>query len=211
MDLTYSQLLDAQVSRNLKENYNFNQPKIFVIGLSRTATTSLDQALQILGFNTAHWVNPRTRKIVCLPDIINFDAVSDSCISFNFEYLAYLFPQSRFILTTREKQSWVKSVKKHFGLNSPQDFSQYYRSSSNNNSFYHRMIHQTLYANYQTWEEAYNSFYVRVSKFFVVNNQQSSRLLVINVCQGEGWEKLCPFVNKPIPSQAFPHANQAKK
>ena len=27
----------------------------------------------------------------------------------------------------------------------------------------------------------------------------------------QGWELLCPFLNKPIPSQPFPHSNQSNK
>jgi hypothetical protein len=30
-------------------------------------------------------------------------------------------------------------------------------------------------------------------------------LLVMNICAGEGWEKLCPFLNRDaIPSRDFP-------
>ena len=32
-------------------------------------------------------------------------------------------------------------------------------------------------------------------------------LLVMNICDGEGWEVLCPFLNKPIPNVIFPKKN----
>ena len=32
-------------------------------------------------------------------------------------------------------------------------------------------------------------------------------LLVMNICNGEGWEKLCPFLNKPVPDAPFPKEN----
>ena len=32
-------------------------------------------------------------------------------------------------------------------------------------------------------------------------------LLVMNICGGEGWEVLCLFLNKPIPSVPFPKLN----
>ena len=36
-----------------------------------------------------------------------------------------------------------------------------------------------------------------------------SQLLVMNITEGDGWEKLCKFLNKPIPNKAFPHKNKA--
>jgi hypothetical protein len=29
----------------------------------------------------------------------------------------------------------------------------------------------------------------------------------MNICDGEGWEKLCSFLNKPIPDVPFPKEN----
>lgn len=30
------------------------------------------------------------------------------------------------------------------------------------------------------------------------------KLLELNIIAGDGWEKLCPFLGKPIPDQPFP-------
>ena len=30
-------------------------------------------------------------------------------------------------------------------------------------------------------------------------------LLVINIAEGEGFEKLAPFLSRPIPAEPFPH------
>ena len=35
-------------------------------------------------------------------------------------------------------------------------------------------------------------------------------LLVMNICSGEGWEVLCPFLNKPIPNVSFSKENIGK-
>jgi hypothetical protein len=34
------------------------------------------------------------------------------------------------------------------------------------------------------------------------------RLLELNISAGEGWDKLCPFLDKPIPSEPFPWDNR---
>jgi hypothetical protein len=31
-------------------------------------------------------------------------------------------------------------------------------------------------------------------------------LLVLNITSGEGWEKLCPFLERPLPRGPFPHS-----
>lgn len=35
-------------------------------------------------------------------------------------------------------------------------------------------------------------------------------LLVIDITKGDGWEKLCPFLNKDIPDVPFPKSNTAE-
>lgn len=36
---------------------------------------------------------------------------------------------------------------------------------------------------------------------------KKSQLLVMNIINGDGWNKLCFFLNKPIPNKPFPHKN----
>ena len=33
-------------------------------------------------------------------------------------------------------------------------------------------------------------------------------LLVMDICAGEGWDKLCSFLGAPIPSTPFPNTNK---
>jgi hypothetical protein len=37
----------------------------------------------------------------------------------------------------------------------------------------------------------------------------AERLLVIDVCAGEGWGKLCPFLGRPAPRHLFPWENRS--
>ena len=42
-----------------------------------------------------------------------------------------------------------------------------------------------------------------------LNGLPSDRWLKINICDdGDGWEKICPFLNVPIPDIPFPHLNK---
>ena len=41
-----------------------------------------------------------------------------------------------------------------------------------------------------------------VKKYF---KDRPEDLLIINIISDEGWEKLCPFLNKKIPKKLFPN------
>jgi hypothetical protein len=38
----------------------------------------------------------------------------------------------------------------------------------------------------------------------------NTKLLVMDIIKGDGWEKLCKFLDKPIPNRPFPHKNIGK-
>ena len=37
---------------------------------------------------------------------------------------------------------------------------------------------------------------------------ESDRLLIMDICRGDGWEVLCPFLGVPTRDGLFPHENQ---
>ncbi len=88
--------------------------KIFGIGLSRTGTTSLNNALKILGFKSVHF-DPRLYDNINTPIINNFDAFTDNPIPLIYKKLDTLIPDCRFILTTRNIEGWLNSMQWMFG------------------------------------------------------------------------------------------------
>jgi len=89
--------------------------KIFGIGYSRTGTTSLSSALNILGYKTFHHCSIQsgnyTWSSIC-NDIEKYDGIVSSILSFFYKRLDYTYPNSKFIITTRDKENWNKSLKK---------------------------------------------------------------------------------------------------
>jgi Sulfotransferase domain len=83
--------------------------KIFGIGLSRTGTTSLTEALKILGFTAIHYPTS-------LQEIELYDAATDLPVADAFEMLDGKFPGSKFIYTVRERQRWLESCRRHWTL-----------------------------------------------------------------------------------------------
>jgi hypothetical protein len=52
---------------------------------------------------------------------------------------------------------------------------------------------------------AYDSHVESVRKYF---KKRKKDFLEIDICNGEGWEKLCKFLGCEIPNQPFPRANE---
>ena len=88
--------------------------KVFGIGLSRTGTKSLAAAMQILGYNTLHYcplVN--NRASISLEDIKQYDAIISTKFYGIYSTLDLQYPNSKFILTTRDKEHWFSSISKY--------------------------------------------------------------------------------------------------
>ncbi|HCH70294.1 MAG TPA: sulfotransferase family protein [Colwellia sp.] len=78
--------------------------KIFIIGLPRTATTSVCLALLGLGFKTAH--NAYTQHAFTQAQVL-----ADTPIFCDYQTLDKHFPNSKFIYLTREASLWIPSIK----------------------------------------------------------------------------------------------------
>jgi hypothetical protein len=190
--------------------------KVFGIGLSRTGTTSLNSCLNVLGFNSKHWMI--NKKIIDWVDIFNFNGLTDTPISFQFESIYYAFPKAKFIYTIRDSDSWGKSVERHFHW--IRDFN-HFKDICNNgvpkesivNSEYWRAIHLNLYANYSSWLEAYEAHDARVKNFF--QGCKKSNLLKIDLTTNlttnkQKWIAILEFLEldlSSIPMMPFPRKN----
>ncbi|GJM37526.1 MAG: hypothetical protein DHS20C19_08930 [Acidimicrobiales bacterium] len=181
--------------------------KVFVIGLSRTGTSSMHRALEACGLRSVHWVN---RLTGALPDVFDYhlhDAFSDINVSASFESLYADFPSACFILTQRPRESWTRSIAAHYenyaGVTEPAEL----LAPAHEQRFGGRYgeIHRSLYSNHPTWEAAYDAFHQRVDTFFA--DKPAASLLRIAVTQGEGWEPLGRFLDVATPDLPFPHAN----
>jgi tetratricopeptide (TPR) repeat protein len=182
-----------------------SKTKIFGIGLSRTGTTSTTSALRTLGFNAIHWWNPLTRELISESDIYLFDAFLDVSVSAEFEAYYEKFPNSYFIYTMRPLESWKRS---YDVLNERTYCTSDFRILKTQVPRYEAQfaaIGMSLYFNFDSPEEAFRNYDQRVKRFFA--DKPRNRFLEFDIFAGDGWEKLCPFVQRPIPEQAFPWDN----
>ena len=78
-DVPGNQALAAAYARfaEVRETRDFGRP-VFCIGLSKTGTTSLAEAMTILGYSSAHWTSPLSGDLVTPDDAWFFDFISDA-------------------------------------------------------------------------------------------------------------------------------------
>lgn len=182
--------------------------KIFGIGLSRTGTKSLTAALQRLGYRIVHF--PTDRKTyrdlaggTCRFSILErYDGITDiTCIPY-IRCLDTLYAGSKFLLTVRDKKSWLESMEKHLALNPlsrklPDILTERKVRRLLRLKVYGRIDYEA--GSFSRLYDDHNAF---VQSYF---DGRPSQFLVLNIIAGEGWERLCSFLGKPVPQEPFPH------
>jgi hypothetical protein len=112
--------------------------------------------------------------------------------------------------------SWEESIKKHYGAERPSETRSQYR----NEEFWSRgniewdiysalrdiQVRECLYAQYDSWKEAYKHHENRVKSFFA--DRDGSRFLEVDIISDDGWEEICDFLGKEVPDQTFPHKHK---
>lgn len=169
---------------------------IFGIGIGRTGTTSLAQALKILGYKGVDYPNPKQLHEFIFEKKYEFG--TDIPFSYNFKFFDKEFPRSKFILTIRPNvQEWLSSVEnkhKEKPIEKMKPWEKKYR-----------------YQMYKRYDyDEYNQLFTLCSHYLDVLNYFKNRkntLLIYNIVDGDGWEPLCQFLNKSIPKKKFPKAN----
>lgn len=99
-----------------------DRPKIFVIGLEHTGSSSLGRALENFGYSTTSQNGPidrprivRAYRRICVDTSYNFDAFHGNPWPLAFREMYQLWPNARFILTTRDSREWFDAMVESFG------------------------------------------------------------------------------------------------
>jgi hypothetical protein len=145
--------------------------RIFGIGMHKTATTSLARALATLGYDAAHWKSAHWAKAIweetkahgSSRTLERHYALCDLPLPLLFRELDAAYPGSKFILTIREEDEWIESVRTHWSDKNP------WRAQWDTDPFTHR-IHRELYGgvkfNEQVMRERYRRHNAEVLEHF---------------------------------------------
>ena len=182
--------------------------KIFGIGFQKTGTSSLDKALQLLGYRAVGGFRINHPKGVALPPPLTnekvlplalarareADAFSDNPWPPLFRELDAAFPEAKFILTLRDPDRWYASALRHFA-DTPDDVAQWIYGVP------YPKGHEARYrAVYAAHNEAVRAHFAA----------RPEALLEIDFEQGAGWRELCGFLGVQVPAAPFPHDNKAE-
>jgi hypothetical protein len=174
--------------------------KIFCIGFHKTGTTSLAKALTILGYkvtgpNGIHDPNISQNVYEMAFHLVDkYDAFQDNPWPIIFKQIDERYPGNKFILTLRPTEEWIKSIVRHFGTDTTP---------------MRAWIYGVGYpkGNEDTYILRYNQHNEEVLNYF---KDRPDDLLVLKITEGDGWDKLCSFLNRKAPGITFPHENRAE-
>jgi hypothetical protein len=174
--------------------------KVFGIGFHKTGTHSLGSALEIVGYKVCG------TKIYLVKDISagnvapalelakEYDAFWDFPWPLIYKELDQKFPDSKFIITVRDEEDWLRSNRNHFGTGERESLQLIYGAG-------HPKGNEQIYLN------RYRKHNADIFEYF---KHRTSDLLVLNIVKGGGWKELCEFLDKDIPSSPFPHKQRAQ-
>jgi hypothetical protein len=174
--------------------------KLFGIGFHKTGTTTLDSVYQLLGY---HACPVRTDLAESLSksdleptmDVVReFDAFQDNPFPILYKELDQAFLGSKFIMTVRDDEKWLKSIVNSFG-----------KDHTLMRKWIYGLKHGAPKGNEEVYLERYQRHNSEVRAYF---KDRPEDFLEISWERGDGWEKICPFLNVPIPTVSFPHANK---
>ena len=200
--------------------------KVICAGLSKTGTTCLAKALQVLGYNVydfrehykfhyQQWLDSfETDRHPNFKEIYQgVDAVTDIPQAFWFEEISADFPEAKVILTVRDSEdAWLKSWKENLQLNS--EMKTFFTKAlfiivpwMRPMERFIDTMHQAIYGSFNPEATALYRVKYRQHNEKVQAVIPAEKLLVFNVKQG--WKPLCEFLGCNVPSTPFPRLNVA--
>ncbi|MGP1275625.1 MAG: sulfotransferase family protein [Caulobacterales bacterium] len=205
--------LEAWLERNdHREVYGSgsDRPKVFGLGLSRTGTRSLTSALQMLGWDCSHYpIDEDTYTELAngqydLTLLKHHDGLTDITCAPYYQQFDKQYPGSKFVLTVRDKDPWLNSCRNHW-FNRPA-FGETDDPDEEVHFLMRQLLRAAVYGCYTYVPGRFSWVYDRhVAEVKAYFKDRPEDLLVIDVCAGEGFEKLAPFLGVPVPAEPFPH------
>jgi hypothetical protein len=206
-----------------------NGLKVIGAGFGRTGTSSLQEALSILGLGPCYHMT----EVFKDPDgLTKWDAVGVNRMEHNqsptkqewddifqgyqstvdfpaaiyYQELLLHYPDAKVILTVRDSESWYKSVSETIGPAHPV-WNFIYNVTGLNNPVLQRMARTNIWRPICGGRSQARQKEILIKAFEEHNAQCQAmvppdKLLVFNV--NEGWQPLCKFLNCPVPVAVAP-------
>ena len=186
--------------------------KVVCLGYQKTGTTTLMRAFQILGYKTSgfniynkratrDFLNNDYEKLKWLCE--KYEALQDVPFNLAYKEINQWYPDSKFILITRDSESWYRSFKKYYTSKTDQTYFK---------ELYGVKMHEIPESKTHLIS-LYERHNAEVQEFF----KGKSNFLQTDI-KDLNWELLCNFLEKKIPKSRilkreidFPHTNKTQK
>jgi hypothetical protein len=190
------------MSNSAPPSDNSLEQKVFGVGMQRTGTTSMTRALQVLGYNSAHfpaelWNNESA------PVLHRRDAFFDNPIPLLYQHLDRQCPGSKFILTIRDEDSWLDSCKFLF-TEKREEYG--FDESARIQEMHHALYGQNHFSE-EVFREVYRSHNREVKEYF---SDRPDDLLILDIAQDDKWKPICSFLGVEPPDEPFPHSHSSR-
>ncbi|KAJ2902857.1 hypothetical protein MKZ38_000051 [Zalerion maritima] len=223
----------------LPEPKNPKQMKIIVLSAGRNGTQSLFSAFKMLGYTPYHMsevVREGKSHMNCMIECLeakykgngkvygrkefekwfaNYDVLI-AIPTFFLEELVQAYPECKFILTTRNEDSWLKSINNTFKKRMLANEGFPIKHISYVDPFTSRLLTMLRLVRFALWrgvdleapgaDKALLSFY-NEHNANAVKITPKPNLLVVRLEDGLGWEEVCPFLGIDIPKEPYPRGN----
>ncbi|MFZ9858738.1 MAG: sulfotransferase family protein [Roseiflexaceae bacterium] len=198
--------------------------KVFNVGFSKTGTTSFEQASMILGYETyrgnwqlnhsdfmlALWVNRDYTEIRRMTTY--WDAYADAPWGGSdlYKHLIEWYPDAKYVHTVRSTNHWYESLYSmltKFDENPATALASFHASKRYGFVYYfwHEFGIENLVNNKSKICEKYDRHNQEVTEFM---KAAGVSYLQMDLENGAGWDVLCPFLGRDVPTQPFPHSNK---
>lgn len=178
-----------------KEQPRNKKVKVFGVGLSKSATTSMANAMTLLGYKTLHadrslsaYVHHRGSPLNLSGFYDEFDSVWDLPTAVYYKELLQAYPDAKFILTVRDSKEWYESFKNY------QENYQYYRWGCVFPERFKR-LHEFVYGSRSIspmWIKSMEEHNAAAIDFF---KNYPDQFMVLQFDDDNKWEKLCKFLD----------------
>jgi Sulfotransferase domain len=175
--------------------------KVFCIGFHKTGTSSLRDALGLLGYRVTGPNGTRDPDIATnLESMVDelaetFDAFQDNPWPLVYRRMDARYPGSKFILTVRDEASWIESNAAHFA-----------DTDTPMRTLIYGVGHPR--GNEEIYVERMRRHNAEVREYF---RDRPDDLLVMDVATNADWPTLSGFLGLPIPPVPFPHAQSRRR
>ena len=178
----------------------FKEKKLFIVGLSKTGTTSLHDALRLLGIKSIHY--PQFYYLDASKNNLKFKwhwkfersrAFADIPVVAFLDELIRRYPNAYVIYTSRDKGKWLESCRKHFQELAINPVGEALRLK----------VYGVSKFDFNLFSERYDKH----SKMILERFKDHPNFIEIKLEQKDKWGPLCTFLDIPTPKEDYPHSN----